>query len=162
MTINNEIKNFSNFLNNSFEQIYGISQKIELERRNIVLADKIENGFLQFAWEMIVESVLCTGQDSLVPYGDGADFYGRSSRVTYPDKLATHCIKVHTNNAKDLLLNKISAEKSLDFIKLVTYNGEYYSQKPPFDFVLCDDSDGNRMVYSLSEVNLVLEEISEE
>nr|WP_315422895.1 hypothetical protein [uncultured Pedobacter sp.] len=156
MNVNNVINQFVSFINNSYEGVDKLSRIIENNIRNIVLADKVENGFYQFIWEIIVETQLCCNEEYLEPYGDGADFYGKSSRVIYPEKLANRKIGVSVKDKVDFFSNKNIRIQNLDLIKFVNYNGSEYSAGKPFDFVLCEDSLGNQFLFRLNEVDYLV------
>lgn len=158
-TINDVINEFSNFLDQSFESILDISKKIEKEQSNIFLADMIENGYLQFMWEMSVESRICKSNDYLSPYGDGADFYPLSSRVTQPDKKATKEIIVYVTSSFELLNSVLVCNKCYDFIKFISYDGYHYNQSPPFEYVLCENEIGEKKIFSRKDIRFVLSDI---
>lgn len=153
MNVNNIILQFVYFINNSYEGINELSKQIEYNNRNIILADKVENGFYQFVWEIIVESQLCFNKEYLEPYGDGADFYEKSSRVIYPEKWADKKICINVTNKLDCFSMKSISAQNLDLVKFVHYNGSEYSVSKPFDFVLCEDPIGNQFLFKFDEVN---------
>lgn len=156
MNINNEIIAFADYLNKSFKEVFDVSQKIEIERKNIFLADKIENGYLQFIWEIIVESLVCNNEEFIEPYGDGADFDEMSSRVTYPMRVANRKVIVHVKESVDLLSGKNYINQNFDFIKLVSFDGKAYSQNVPFAFALCDDSIGGKYLFNIKTSDFIL------
>lgn len=158
MKINEGIVEFSRFLNTTFNDVYNFCQKIEIEKRNIILADQIENGYLQFFWEIVIEKSLLQSTYSIEPYGDGADFYPTSSRVLSPEKVATHKIVVQVKNCKNHLSGNI-VNGAFDFIKLISFNDGCYYQNVPFDFVLCDDNNGTKYVFIINDVDFVLQEV---
>lgn len=162
MDVNSTINQFATFINNCYEELIDLSHSIEINNMNFDLADKIENGFYQFIWEIMVETQLCFGENSLEPYGDGADFYGKSSRVVYPEKFATNKIIVNVIDEYDFFAKKKITIQNLDFVKLVTFNGYEYSVKKPFDFVLCEDCLGNQFLFSLNKVDFLLAKIEED
>lgn len=158
MNFNRQVKKYANILNQSFKIIYDFTKTNE---RDLIEADQVENGYLQFIWEMVVESELRKNSDYLEPYGDGADFYGTSSRAIYPEKNATKKLVIHVKNKIDLISNKIVIDKKFDFIKLIHFDGQFYYQKSPFDSVLCDNEIGNKSIFRLNEVDFILENIEE-
>lgn len=161
MKVNSTIHQFISFINNSNEGINKLSNDIENNKKNIVLADTIENGFYQFIWEIIVEAQLCSEDDSLEPYGDGADFYGKSSRVIYPDKLANKKIIVSVINKVDSLSNRSIINQNLDLIKFVNFSGKEYSVSKPFDFVLCEDQQGTQFLFGLNDIDFWIVKMEE-
>lgn len=156
MDVSIVINQFVTFLNSSYDGISELVEHIENDNNNIILADKIENGYYQFIWEMIVEIQLCSNGDYLEPYGDGADFYGKSSRVIYPEKVANKKIIVSAKNNLDYFSQKNIEAENLDLLKFVNYNGEYYTVAKPFNFVLCEDYLGNQFLFKLNEAEFVL------
>lgn len=172
MNITKIINQFVTFLNVSHKEIIKLTHNIEINNRNIDLSNQIEHGFYQFMWEIIVEGQLCrkanyttgdfTAGGYIVPYGDGADFYGDYERVIYPEKLATHKVEVHIGNSIDCFSLQIIFPKKLELIKFVNYNGSIYSVGKPFDFVLCEDYIGNRFLFRLNEVEFFLVELEED
>jgi hypothetical protein len=161
MDVSAVINQFVTFINNSYDEIAQLFQCIENDKKNIILADKIENGFYQFMWEIIVEAQLCPEENYLEPYGDGADFYGKSSRVVYPGKFANDKINVNVKNRLDYFSQKISTIENLDLVKFVNFENNQYFVKRPFDFVLCEDYSGTRFLFRLNEVTFSLVKIDE-
>lgn len=153
MNINFIINQFVVFMNNNIEGIKELSNNIEKKKRDIMLADKIENGFYQFIWEMIVEAQLCSGDDYMDPYGDGADFYGKSSRVTYPEKLASKRISVSVINKIDYKSNRLITYSDLDLIKFINFSNNKYSVSKPLNFVLCENLEGNQFLFRINDVD---------
>jgi hypothetical protein len=156
MYINEIINQFVLFINNCDDNIIEITKKIEYNKKDYELADKIKNGFYQFIWEMVVENQICSRNDFLEPYSEGADFYGTSSRVVYPEKFATKTIKVEINNKLDHFSKKNITTKHLELIKFVSFINNEYFEKKPFDFVLCDDISGKKFIFKMSEVDFYL------
>jgi hypothetical protein len=161
MKVNSIINQFVSFINNSNERINELSNNIESNKKNIVLADKIENGFYQFIWEIIVEAQLCSEDDYLEPYGDGADFYGKSSRVIYPEKLANKKINISVTNKIDYLSKRSIINQNLDLIKFVNFNGKEYSVSNPFNFVLCENQLGDRFLFGLNDIDFWIVKMEE-
>lgn len=159
MNTNSIINQFVSFINNSYEDINELSKNIENNNKNIILADKIENGFYQFIWEVLVEAQLCSNSDYLEPYGDGADFYGKSSRVIYPERLANKKINITVIDKVDYFSKRKITIRNLDLLKFVNYNGSEYSVSKPFDFVLCEDSLGNQFLFKLNDIDCSITKI---
>ena len=155
--INREILAFAKHLDKCYVDILEVSNRIETVQENIVLADKVENGFLQFAWEMIVECVICQGEEAIEPYRDGADFYPSSSRVVFPQKKANLKVCAYIERAEELISHKIFAKGHFDFVKLVSFDGTCYFQEPPFSFVLCVDMQGTKLIFDFQSVTFTLE-----
>ncbi len=161
MKVNAVIKQFVSFINVSNDGIKQLYSNIENEKRNIDLADILENGYYQFIWEIIVESQICSKGDYLEPYGDGADFYGESSRVVYPEKFANKKIIVSVVNKVDYFSKISKFNQNLDFIKFVSFNGKEYSVTKPFDFVLCENQLGKQLLFRFEDVDFWIINIRE-
>lgn len=77
----------------------------------------------------------------LLPYGDGADCNGSSSRVLFPDQIQTHrfiCSAIGDAPLYDLLNNKEldALVDEVAFDRFVAFENSWYYEKPPFDKVL--------------------------
>lgn len=151
---------FSNFLNKAFGDICVISRRIEHDHNNIILADDIEKGFLQYMWESMVESQLCNVNESLETYGDGADYYGESSRVVFPERQATHRIAVVVTETIDLLTGDNITASDMELGKFVSYDGTFYGEYAPFNSVLCEDENGRVFLFKRENVEFFLRQIS--
>lgn len=162
MNFNNQINEYADFLNQSFRYIYNYTKKIQENEDYLTWADQVENGYLQFMWEIMVESELRKKADFLEPYGDGADFYGTSSRVIYPKENATKKIVIFAKNSIDAASNKLIINQPFDFIKLIHFDGQFYCQKAPFDHVLCENGIGKKFIFKLNEIDFLLEDIEGE
>jgi hypothetical protein len=145
------ISQFVAFINNSYDGIFKLVHYHVYDKHNIILADKIENGFYQFIWEMVVETQLCFEGEYLEPYGDGADFYGKSSRVVYSEKEANAKIVVNVNSGFDYFSKEKDTFENLELLKFVSFDGSHYFDRKPFDFVLCEDYSGRRFLFKLNE-----------
>lgn len=156
MDVSAVINQFVAFINLSYDGIAKLFQHIEIDNKNIILADKIENGFYQFIWEIMVEAQLCPQGEYLEPYGDGGDFYEKSSRVVYPEKEASAKVVVKATDSLDLFSQQIIKQENLDLVKFVNYDGNHSSVNKPFDFVLCEDYSGNHFLFKLNDVEFSL------
>lgn len=128
------IKEFSNFLNLSWPLVQDSFQGED--------GEDVRDDWLQANWELLVERGLGV-RIFLDAYGNGADCYGASSRVTFNTELPTHSIVCKSGNGKPLkdLLSKNEIGNSssvLVFDRLVTMtdNG-WYAEITPFDKALC-------------------------
>lgn len=98
-----------------------------------------KDDWLQANWELIVGRQLMSSNMYLEVYGDGADCNGASSRVTFPEKDATHSIILKSNSEDkvyDILGEKYIGSKDDDIIfqKFVTVKKDgWYYEEPPFD-----------------------------
>jgi len=121
--------------------------------------------WLQGNWELIVEASLPAGVH-LEIYGDGADCNPRSSRVLFPDWIASHRVVCRPRNQvaslEDVLIHTmIDADRPLPFEEFVTMRERWYAREAPFDCVLIDDR-GVERVLRLSDVEFELEPVSPE
>lgn len=98
--------------------------------------------WLQGNWELLVEAQAgVPGRLVLEPYGDGADCYGTSSRVLYPDRCPTHRIVCRPREGKDIvdLLNRRALDPTkgdVVFDRFVCMRDDWYYESPPFDKIL--------------------------
>ena len=117
------------------------------------------NDWKEANWELIVEGELAFDSSVvLLPYGEGADYCGGSSRVFRPDALPTHAINCVSNEQVcDLLMKEPVAFPAGGFQldSLVTMRDGWYYEEPPFDcvLVLIDDQ---QLVFSSGSVRFEL------
>jgi hypothetical protein len=124
--------------------------------------DELMNDWKQANWEIIVESNLKnTNKIYLQPYGEGADYYGDSSRILSPNELPTHAVHCNTiTGAKDLLTdNKIEfPSNGYQLENFVTMKNDWYYEEPPFDCVLILDNK-NQYIFKLEDIYFTVEKI---
>ncbi|MCD4652498.1 hypothetical protein K8T06_01020 [bacterium] len=121
--------------------------------------DSLLDDWKQANWELIVESKLSANHTIyLQPYGNGADYYGNSSRILCPEGLPTHAV----NCVSDQPLNdRITGDlihfpdNGLPFECLVTMRDGWYYEEPPFDSILIIIN-GVEFVVGFEEVNFIL------
>lgn len=139
-SVDDAVRNFASFLSESWHSV------------SILIANDPEAraDWLQASWEILVEQqVLQSGY--LMPYGEGADCYGESSRVFRPDAEPTHVIvcRAKADLVRDALSGKVISfpETGLVVSDLVGYRvGEpYYRYDPPFDHMLAVDPNVDAM-----------------
>jgi hypothetical protein len=134
MSVTSLIRNFSNFLNLSWTLVQDTFEGEDEQ--------DVKDDWFQVNWELLVERDLGV-QVFLEVYGNGADCYGASSRVTFNEELPTHSIICKSNSdrpLKDLLGRKklLNDSSDLVFDRLVTMTGDgWYAETLPFDKVLC-------------------------
>lgn len=98
-----------------------------------------KDDWLQANWEIIVERQLMSADMYLEAYGDGAGCNGESSRVLFPEKIATHSIILNSNSEHkvyDILGERYIENKDDDIIfqKFVTIKKDgWYYEEPPFN-----------------------------
>lgn len=151
--ITNTINHFIEFLNINWDdlnnKIKGIEYKDEWQKRDL-LCD-----WLQFNWELLVESFICKNDEYLISYGTGAECNKGSDRVRFPKKKVSHKIicKSKTNTLpKDYLSNNLMLPEDKEFYKFVSYNGDFYSDSAPFDFTLMQDDLGEYYLFKNEEI----------
>lgn len=103
--------------------------------------------WLQANWEVIVEGAVSMHPDYgmqpvfLQVYGEGADYYGSSSRILEPKVTPTHylrCFPEHGQECRDKLTGEgvESPEEGFSFEEFVSWDGSWFFREPPFDHVV--------------------------
>ncbi len=157
MNINNVIQVYADFLNKSWNVIQPL-----LKDRDYTSFEETCNDWLQCCWEMLVERKVLSLNHYLDIYGEGADFYGTSSRITDINEVPTHVVKIKSTNSNEVfdLLNETYIDiNNLNFEKLVGFKNGYYSLSTPFDYVLLSDSQNQQFVVALSDLGFYLTEV---
>lgn len=155
MDIDKTIRIFSSFLNKSWDVVIPL-----LSDRSYTTDESSKNDWLQSNWEVLVERKVLQLNEYLEAYGDGADFYGLSCRITDIESLPTHFIKVLVNKGIDILNNLESENSEYTFERLVGFENGFYTDIPPFDFVLVQDENiGIERVFLLDEVEFELQHV---
>ncbi len=155
MNIDNAIRLFSDFLTASWENVIPL-----LLDRPYTTNESSINDWLQVNWEFLVERKVLPINKYLEIYGEGADFYGESSRITDIHSLPNYSIKVVLcyNNQTDVLNNINVYSNNFIFEKLVGFENGFYIDNPPFNHVLVHDIniDIDR-VFSIDKVKFELQ-----
>lgn len=155
MDIDKAIRIFSDFLNKSWGVIIPL-----LSDRSYTTDESSKSDWLQSNWEILVERKVLQLNEYLEVYGEGADFNGESSRITDIESFPTHSVKVLVNNEKDVLNNSEVESSEYTFERLVGFRDGFYTDIPPFDFVLVQDEDiGIERVFLLKEIKFELQSI---
>ena len=138
MNMTYAIRQFSSFLNATFNIVYPL-----LKERSYTSDEESVNDWLQSNWELLVERKVLGKNEYLEAYGDGADFYGASSRIMDVEALPTHkvVVKIGKNSkVQDLLNNEtIQLDNNLIFDRLVGFQDGFYTNKSEFNYVLLND-----------------------
>ncbi|MFH2122372.1 MAG: hypothetical protein ABIJ50_02670 [Pseudomonadota bacterium] len=117
------------------------------------------NDWKQFNWELIVENNLFQRRDFyLEPYGEGADYYGDSSRILRPEALPTHTVCCHSENEViDLLTGNMVtfSSEGLPLECFVAIRDGWYFEEPPFDCILII-KDRKQLVVRIKDINFKL------
>ncbi len=122
--------------------------------------------WLQGNWEFMVERNLFPGADFLQIYGEGADCNGASSRVLYPDKIATHHIVCHPKKDGIILTGDLNStglasnSTSMVFESFVTLTKEgWFEEAPDFDCVIAYYGD-TQVLFKYEDADFSLERIT--
>jgi hypothetical protein len=118
----------------------------------------------QVNWELIVEqNIMPIGEKFfLQPYGEGADFYGDSSRIIRPEAVPTHAVSCCSKNGAVEQLTGKSISFPIDGFEIdcfVTIRKKWYFEEPPFDCVLVLDNE-NEFVFLIEDVTFGLKKIT--
>lgn len=146
------VKGFSDFLKSSWVFVQESFQGED--------GQDAKDDWLQANWELLVERGLGV-RVFLEPYGNGADCYGKSARVTFNTELPTHSIICKSKSDRpllDLLTKKELKEETLVFERLVTMTDDgWYADITPFDKVLCL-ADDDEVIFNFDELEFSLSE----
>ena len=138
MNITYAIRLFSSFLNATFNIVHPL-----IEERSYTSDEESINDWLQSNWELLIEKKILGKDEYFEVYGNGADFYGASSRITDMEALPTHKIVVKKGRysiAKDVLNDEtIQLDNNLIFDRLVGFEDGFYVIKSEFNHVLLND-----------------------
>ena len=124
-----------------------------------VEGESMLNDWKQANWELIVESNLFQEEDlHLEPYGEGADYYGDSSRIIRPEALPTHAVCCQSESeVTDLLTGNmvVFPREGFPIECFVTLRDGWYYEEPPFDCVLIIKGK-EQLVVRIEDVNFEL------
>lgn len=153
MHIDKAIRIFSVFLNKSWGVIIPL-----LSDRSYTTDESSKSDWLQSNWEILVERKVLQLNEYLEIYGEGADFNGESSRITDINSFPTHSVKVLVSKEQDVLNNVEIDSSEYSFERLVGFREGFYTDIPPFDFVLVQDEDiGIERVFLLEKIKFELQ-----
>ena len=139
--LNSCIDDFIKYLNTNFELVLKSynSHKSEADKNeiNTVTFDEYFDDWAQANWELLVERVVCSYNESLIIYGSGSDYEAAAhSRVFFHDFSPTHQLICKSNCAIDWITKKEVDLSQFDFESFVSKVDGYFDVKPPFDHVL--------------------------
>lgn len=156
MEIDKEIRAFASFLNASWDIVVPL-----LSGREYTSDESSIGDWLQANWEILVEKKILKQNEYLEIYSDGADYNGASSRMNDIEALPTHNLTVFLHDkAVDILNNEIIISKEeLEFDRLVGFQDGFYTNRPPFNYVLLTDNAGIERVLSLDKITFKLQRI---
>ena len=155
MDIDKAIRIFSDFLNKSWNIIIPL-----LSDRSYTTDESSRSDWLQSNWELLVERKVLQLNEYFEVYGDGADFNGESSRITDIASNATHSVKVLVNKGNDILNSSEVENAKFTFERLVGFRDGFYTNIPPFDFVLVHDEETSiERVFLLNQIKFEIQSI---
>lgn len=158
MNIDNTIKLFADFLNISWTIIPKL-----LNDRDYTSNEDSLNDWLQANWELLVERKILNIGEYLEIYGDGADFYGASSRITDKEAIPNFQVIVkplNMSNIYDVLNNESVELIDCIFDKFVSFKNDFYYLEPEFNYILVlDYTTKKERVFALSEIYFGLKTI---
>ncbi|KLT65393.1 hypothetical protein [Pedobacter sp. BMA] len=137
MQIDSAIRLFAIFLNHAWRHVDEL-----LIGRAYTTNESSRNDWLQANWEFLVERKVLDLNDFLEVYGDGADFYGASSRITDVDSASTVkivAIPKSGDTVYDVLNDEDVDLSNSVFDRLVGFDNGFYILEPDFNFVLLFD-----------------------
>lgn len=144
---------YRNLLNSVWVEIRGLAKDVE--------GESLLNDWKQANWELVVEANLSQKEIFLEPYGEGADFYGDSSRIIRPDALPTHAVCCYSEkHVTDRLSgNQISFPiEGFELECFVSMRDGWYYEEPPFEGVLVVHDD-EQLVFQINDINFGLRKI---
>jgi hypothetical protein len=146
MDVTKQMLAFLDILNINIEKVESLLRNNNLDEDDV---ENTINNWIQFNWESLVEKIVCSENEFLEYYGEGADYYNEFYRVTYSTAEPTHKI-VCRSISGDLLIDLLS-EKAIDvaqkeFVRFLNFDGYYYSNKPIFKHLMLDDDNGKYIV----------------
>lgn len=150
MNINADISSPVNYYNENWKIFFPKLQ--EMHYRDEMQRQEIVNDWLEFNWELILQSSICKPREFLLCYGEGTDSGKNSDRFIFAHIYPTH--KVVCSGKEDLVMNYFLNEyinlEQVDFFKFVTGD---YKEFPPFDYSLLVTDDGENLLVKNIDVN---------
>lgn len=145
-----QIEAFAHFLTASWEDMLRLKALSGY-------TDSFTQDWLQANWELLVE--IGISDILLMSYGEGADVYGTSERVTMPEQNPTHlvaCMAVKDLGLVDVVTTGevVVGDVGIPMTELVSFDGRNWHRRPPFEYVLCGD-----YVFSLGGARFVVRPI---
>ncbi|MBU0913480.1 MAG: hypothetical protein KKF22_13175 [Gammaproteobacteria bacterium] len=167
--LNSCIANFISFLNANYQlvtQSYEMHKfHAEQEKLLLVSFEEYFDDWAQANWELLVERVVCSTNESFVIYGSGSDYEAAAhSRVFFHNVKPTHKIVCF---AKSTVMDRLSKTEvdltKFDFDAFVTSDGKWFNVSPPFDHVLLTEKAvvGNyqQIVIPIEQINFGVQKI---
>ena len=156
MEIDKAVRTFADFLNSSWDLVNPF-----LIDRPYTSNESSISDWLQVNWEILVERKVLSQDKYLEVYGDGADYFGASSRMTDIEAFPTFSVKIMIGGTivNDLLNNETVVNTEFTFDKLVGFKNGFYVIAPPFDYVLIIDHNGTERVFELENIYFKLKKV---
>ncbi|WP_417446811.1 hypothetical protein [Kangiella sp.] len=170
MPLNTVINNFIVFLNANYQLITESFEiyKLKAEKENFFLVS-FEEYFYDWAqanWELLVERVVCSPNESFVVYGSGSDYEAAGhSRVFFHKAEPTHKVICAAKSEVIDLLSEAEVDLAqFDFYSFVSIDGGWFDISPPFDHILLTEKDAHggdyqQIVIPFDQVNFYVKKI---
>jgi hypothetical protein len=165
------IDNFKCHLVNSFDSIklaYNVYENEANSRENdyAVSFDEYFYDWAPASWELLVERVVCSPNESFVIYGPGSDYEAdRHCRVFFHEAEATHeIICLSKSSAIDHISGKEVDLTMFNFDAFVSANEGWFDISPPFNHILLTEKgamggDYVQVVVPIGQVNFRAQKI---
>lgn len=170
MPLNTVINNFIDFLNANYQLITESFETYKLKAEKdhffVVSFEEYFYDWAQANWELLVERVVCSPNESLVVYGSGSDYEAAGhSRVFFHNAEPTHKLICVAKSAVIDLLSETEVDLTqFDFDSFVSIDGGWFDISPPFDHILLAEKDAHagdyqQIVIPLNQVSFCVKEI---
>lgn len=152
MNIDKAMRLFANYLNATWNIVEPL-----ILNRNYTSNENSRSDWIQANWELLVERKVLPLNDYLEVYGAGADFNGKSSRITDIEADATFFVGVVVDEAVDVLNNQDIRSQIYFFDRFVGFENGFYIDSSPIEYVLIQDENiCMERVFSIHEVKFRL------
>ena len=155
--LNELIKIFLEVLNDTWPKMHSLIR----EDGDSILID-----WMQATWEFVVENNIQNSDYNpyiyLNPYGEGADFYGTSSRILTPEAQPTHEVCCYSSTPIKDYLSKTTVsfpKKAFPIDCFVSMQNGLCYEKPPFEYAFIFIDNDQKYVFKIDELNFTLNKI---
>ena len=150
--LNKSINNFVNFLNANFELIVNSYKNHEIEVKGsndfLVSFDEFFDDWAQANWELLVERIVCSPNETISVYGSGSDYEAAEySRVFFHNAKITHEIACISDNAKDWITGELVDLSKFQFESFVSVTQGWFQVSAPFDHILLSEKEATGSHY---------------
>lgn len=145
------ILTFARFLSVSWEVVLPVLREEFADPRDSLSVA----AWMQANWEQMVELPLLGRGHSMQPYGEGADFLAKGTRVLDPELDSDTVLQVHSpfgSELIDVMTGTSVSASAFRFYCLACARGQYWFLEPPFDHVVCVDKEWNEYLFSIGDV----------